>query len=83
MPDELDVDLDHLTVNEIDAIEEIMGMPIDELFAAGHPRGKALRAVGLVMKRRTDPSFTLEQAGDLVIRLSEGDAVPPTPAAGS
>ena len=79
MSEELSIELDSLTVAEIETIEEIIEAPVDEAFAAGKPRGKTLRAIGFVMKRRENPDFTLEDAGNLVVKLSEPD---PTSAAG-
>lgn len=79
MSEELSIELDSLTVGEIEEIEEITGCPIDKVFDADRPRGKALRAIGFVVKRRDNPAFTLEDAGNLVVRLGEPD---PTTAAG-
>jgi hypothetical protein len=70
------IDLEELRVSEIELLEELAGAPVDEMFAKGMPRGKVLRALGVVMKRREDPTFTLEQAGDLVIRLADGETNP-------
>lgn len=74
--DILTIDLNDLRVHEIETIEEVIGTSIDEAFGAGAPRGKALRALGYVIKRRDNPDFTLEDAGNL--RLSLVD--PPTTA---
>jgi len=79
MSDELSIELDSLTVAEIETIEEITGKSIDQAFADGAPRGRVLRALGYVVKRRENPDFTIEDAGELVIKLSEPD---PTTAAG-
>lgn len=76
MSEELNISLDELTVAEIETIEEIVGLPIDRAFGdrdAPQPRGKVLRALGFVVKRRDNPDFTLEDAGNLVIRMSEPD----------
>lgn len=78
MSEELSIELDALTVAEIEVIEEIVGAPIDEAFGVGKPRGKALRALGFVVKKRENPDFTLEDAGNLVVKLAEPD---PTTAA--
>lgn len=67
------LDLDSLTLNEIIALEELTGeaMPsIGELLTSGKPVGKTLRAIAYIVKRRENPEFTLEQAGDLVIDAS-------------
>lgn len=67
----LEIDLGDLRVHEIETIEEVIGTSIDQAFAEGAPRGKALRAIGFVVKRRTNPDFTLEDAGNLRLRLAE------------
>ncbi len=80
MADEyLEINIESLRVSEIEEIEEILDAPIDKALSADGRKGKALRAVGYVMKRRENPDFTMEDAGDLIIRLSDGD---PTSAAG-
>jgi hypothetical protein len=73
---DLTVDLDELTIGEIETVEEITGMPIDRIGDASAPKGKMLRALALVKLRRTDPSVTVEQVGGMRIRLSGGDASP-------
>jgi hypothetical protein len=70
------VDLEQLTVNEIEQIEELTGEGIDIFGHAGTKKGKTLRAGGLVFMRRTDPSFTWEQAGNLRVRFG-AKPVPP------
>lgn len=82
MADEyLDINLGELRVHEIETIEEIIDGPIDRAFAEGAPRGKALRAIGFVVKRRENPEFTLEDAGNLILRVKTEDT-DPTDAAG-
>lgn len=82
----LDLDLNSLTINEIDAIETETGMSIvklAELLQSGEqPMAKVLRAIGYVVKHREDPSFTMEMAGELVVNLG-AEALDPTSAAGS
>lgn len=75
----LEINLDTLRVREIEDIEEIIGEPIDSAFAEGKPRGKVLRAIGYVVKRRENPDFTIEDAGDLIISMPDAD---PTTAVG-
>lgn len=72
----LSIDLNDLRIREIEEIEEIAGVPFDDLFASGKPRGKSLRAIGYVVKRRENPDFTLEQAGELIIKLSDDEGTP-------
>lgn len=76
-PNVLNVDLDHLTVGEIEDIEELSGLSIDAFGKEGVPKGKVMRALGFVIRRRADPDFTWEQSRDLKIQLTE-EKVPPT-----
>lgn len=80
--EEFVVDLDALRIREIEELEEIIDGPFDQALADGRPKGKALRAIAYIVKRRENPDFTMEDAGELVIRLV-GSSVDPTPAAGS
>lgn len=75
----LDINLDALKVREIEEIEDLLGVSIEDAFADGKPRGKALRALAFVAKKRTEPNFTWEDAGELTINLAPVD---PTQAAG-
>lgn len=52
-----------LTLDEIETIENITGVSIDSLADEGTPKGKNLKAIIYVMKKREDASFTIEQAG--------------------
>jgi hypothetical protein len=78
--DLLNVDLDHLTVGEIEEIEDLTGLSIDAFGEKGKPKGKMLRAIGYVTRKRTDPAYTWEAAGNLRVELGSAP-VPPTAAA--
>ena len=80
--DVFEVNLQTLKVREIEEIEEIIGVGFDVAFSAGSPKGKVMRALAYVTRKRTDPEFTLEQAGEMVIKLAD-DEPDPTPAAAS
>ena len=67
----MNFDPDDLTLNEIEEAEELLGAPIDELLSSGSPKGRALKVIVYLLMRRTDPSITLEQAGQ--VKLSEID----------
>ena len=56
-------DFESITLNEVEQIELITGASIDQLMDAGQPKGKAMKAIIYTIKKRTDPNFTLEQAG--------------------
>jgi hypothetical protein len=58
-------DFESLTLNEVEQIELITGASIDQLMDAGQPKGKAMKAIIYTIKKRTDPNFTLEQAGNV------------------
>lgn len=58
-------DFESLTLNEVEQIELITGNSIDQLLDAGQAKGKALKAIIFIMKKRIDPNFTLEQAGEI------------------
>ena len=58
-------DFESLTLNEVEQIELITGNSIDQLLDAGQAKGKAMKAIIFVMKKRQDPDFTLEQAGQI------------------
>jgi hypothetical protein len=52
-----------LTLDEVETIENLSGQPMDELMGAGKLKGKALKAIIWVAKKRTDPNFKMEDAG--------------------
>jgi hypothetical protein len=54
-----------LTLDEIETIENILGLSIDEAFADGKPKGKAVKVFIWVSKKREDPTYTIEEAGQL------------------
>jgi len=52
-----------LTLDEVETIENLAGQPMDELMGAGKLKGKALKAIIWVAKKRVDPNFKMEDAG--------------------
>lgn len=80
-PDVITIDLDHLTIEEIEKMEELSGAPFDSLWQDGKPKGRIMRVFATIVRQRDDPSFTMEQAGKLKIKFDKGGAVPP-PASG-
>lgn len=52
-----------LTLDEVETIENLSGQPMDELMGAGKLKGKALKAIIWVARKRTDPNFKMEDAG--------------------
>jgi len=82
MASELDgifeLDINSLTIGEIEQIEELGGVAIDAMFSAEGKKGKALRAIAYIVKRREDPEFSWEDAGNLRISLTEDAEEDPT-----
>jgi hypothetical protein len=74
---EVMVDLNEISVGEIEEIEDLAGMPFDTVFDPKARKGKILRAIATVVRQRTDPSFTFEEAGKLRL-LQRVGKVPPT-----
>ena len=65
-------DFESLTLNEVEAIELITGNSIDKILDAGQPKGKAMKAIIFIMKKRIDPDFTIEQAGEVSMTEANG-----------
>ena len=55
------------TANELVEIEDLTGANLDEIGTGATP--KVIRAVAWIIGRRSNPNLTLEQAGELSIRL--------------
>lgn len=81
--DVLVIDLNDIRVREIEEIEELTGESFDAWASAftdpSKPRGKALRLFAYIIKKRDNPEFTMEEAGDLRIVFDDAN---PTKAAG-
>lgn len=72
--DTIVLDLDRMTLGELEAIEEVAGTDAVVAMMAGRMTAKALIAVAYVVKRRDDPAFTLEDARALkVLALKQPD----------
>lgn len=68
------LDLDRMTLGELEAIEDIAGADAVKAMMAGQMTAKALIAVAYVVKRRDHPGFTLEDARALrVVALKQPD----------
>jgi hypothetical protein len=52
-----------LTLDEVETIENLSGIPLDDLMGEGKLKGKSLKAIIWVAKKRTDPNFKMEEAG--------------------
>jgi|TARA_R110002153_G_scaffold112558_1_gene254687 hypothetical protein len=74
--DHYTVDINSLTIAEVVLIEEMTGLPLDALGQPDKPKGKMLQALAYISKRRDDPEFTWEMAGDLRINPEQSDPGP-------
>jgi hypothetical protein len=73
------IDINDLTIGEVVEIEDLTGLPLDALGQADKPKGRMLQALAFISKRREDPDFTWEMAGELKIST---DATPADPTDG-
>ena len=69
--DVLNLDISDLTISEIVEIEELTGMPLDSLGQPDKPKGKMLQAMAYISKKRDNPDFTFEDAGNIKITTTE------------
>lgn len=74
--DHYKVDINSLTIAEVVEIEDRTGMPLDALGQADKPKGRMLQALAWISKRREDPDFTWEMAGELKINPEQNDPGP-------
>jgi len=76
-PDVITIDTDYYTIDEIDMIEELIGDEFGKFMNLPGKKGKDLRILAFIMRRRTDPEFPFEKAGSLKISFKTAP-VPPT-----
>lgn len=65
------LDINTLTLGEVDTIESLSGTSIDTLGDEGRPKGKMLAALVYIAKRREDKSYTFNQALEVTLAESE------------
>jgi len=65
--DVLNIDVSDLTIAEVVLIEDLTGMPLDAMGQSDKPKGRMLQALAFITKRREDPTYTFEQAGELKV----------------
>ena len=73
------MDIKNLTLGEIATVERISGQPLVALSDEKAFKGELLAALAFVIKKRSSPSFTIEDAQALTMDdiediLSDGDA---------
>ena len=64
-------DFETLTLDEVETIELLTGTSIDQLMDAGQAKGKALKAIIFIIKKRADSSYTIEQAGKIPMKEAQ------------
>jgi hypothetical protein len=71
-------DIDDLTLNEMEEIENLAGQTFGELNYAG---AKTMKAFTFVLMKRDNPAITMEEVGNIkVASFVEGEeALPPLP----
>lgn len=55
------MNFDDLTLGEVEEIEMLVGRSIDEIFVDGSPKGRALRVLYYVIKKKANPNYTFEE----------------------
>lgn len=69
VPERLDINIQQLKIAEVEAVEDLTGIPFDRLSDPNGPKAKMLRAIAYIVKRRQDPDFTWEMAGELSVDI--------------
>lgn len=86
MDDEtINVNLNDLTLGDLEDVEEAIGGEAMRHLMRGEPSIKAMRALAWVVKRQTDPGFSMDDAKKLraSVFVLDGGSVDPTGDAGS
>ena len=72
------MNIDNLTLGEIATVERISGRAFADIADENAPKGELFSALAFVIKKRSEPSFTLEQAQNLTMgdieKLLESDS---------
>ena len=71
MSEKITIDVGDFTLGEIEQFEELAGVPMSSL--GENTPARAMTALVVIARRRTDPDFTIEQAR--LIRMSEVEVV--------
>ena len=58
-------DINDLRLSEVADIERLSGQPLSAIGNNDMPKGKLLQSIVYVVKRREDPKFKFEQAGEV------------------
>ena len=69
----INFNINDLTIAEIVTVEELTGLPFDSMTDPDKPKGKMLQALAYISKRRENPEFTFEMAGELTINVESDE----------
>jgi len=65
-------DFESLTLEEVELIENLTNSGIDEAFANGKPKGKALAAFVWVVLKRDNPNYKMSDAKKVSLKEALG-----------
>jgi hypothetical protein len=54
------MNFDEMTLGQVEEIELLVGRSIDEIFADGQPKGRALRVLYYVAMKQDNPNYKFE-----------------------
>jgi hypothetical protein len=78
MADVVIVTLSDLTSGEITDAEDLADCPISDLFDPEKKKGRLTQALGLMVRRRTDPDYPEDKRRDLRVFMRDEKQIPPT-----
>ncbi len=55
------INFEDMTLGEVEEIELMIGRSIDEVFADGQPKGRALRVLYYVAMKKENPNYKFEE----------------------
>lgn len=56
------MNFDNLTLGDIEEIELLTGASLDVLFQSGQPKGRAMRAVYFITRKKIEPDYKFEDS---------------------
>lgn len=59
----VNVALEALTIDEIELVENLTQRPIETILNEDVPKGRVLKALVFILRKRENPEFTIEDAG--------------------
>lgn len=70
------IDLDGLTLGEMETVEDMTGLGLDEVFEAlgqKGPKSKIVIALGFVTERRKNPDVTVDEVREMKFVVAQPD----------